>query len=327
MESSVLDIRELHLAFDTSEGPLKVVRGVNLQVRKGETLAVVGESGSGKTVTCLSVMGLLPPSGRITRGSIHFQGQDVASLSTDERRKLSGSKMAMIFQEPMTSLNPLFRVGQQIAEAIRTHEAVSKKEARQRAEELLSLVRIPESTKRLENYPHELSGGMRQRVMIAMALAGKPELLIADEPTTALDVTVQAQILDLLAELQNELGMALLFITHDLGVVAGIADRVAVMYAGQVVETGPTRAIYQRPRMPYTAGLLASVPVLAGEHATERLTAIPGQSPRPGQLPPGCAFAPRCVHVEDSCTQGAITLDQLGAQRVRCRRAGELDLS
>jgi oligopeptide/dipeptide ABC transporter ATP-binding protein len=327
MESPVLDIRNLHIGFETPEGPLEVVRGVDLQIHPGETLAIVGESGSGKTITCLSVMGLLPDAGRISKGSIHFQGRDVADLTPDERRKLSGSKMAMIFQEPMTSLNPLFRVGQHIAEAIRTHEEVSKKEARQRAEELLALVRIPEPSKRLDNYPHELSGGMRQRIMMAMALAGSPDLLIADEPTTALDVTVQAQILDLLAELQARLGMALLFITHDLGVVAGIADRVAVMYAGQVVETGPTRDLYARPRMPYTAGLLQSVPVLSGEHAASRLVAIPGQSPRPGHLPTGCAFAPRCVHVEESCTLGEVMLQDHGAQQVRCRRAGELDLA
>ena len=327
MESPVLDIRNLHISFETPEGPLEVVRGVDLHMAKGETLAVVGESGSGKTVTCLSVMGLLPDAGRVKGGSIDFQGRNLISLPPAERRRLSGSKMAMIFQEPMTSLNPLFRVGQQIAEAIRTHEDVSRKDAHQRAEELLALVRIPEPAKRLDNYPHELSGGMRQRVMIAMALAGSPDLLIADEPTTALDVTVQAQILDLLAELQDELDMALLFITHDLGVVAGIADRVAVMYAGQVVETGPTRDLYLRPRMPYTAGLLQSVPVLSGEQAATRLVAIPGQSPRPGHLPAGCAFAPRCVHAEDECTRGEIALEQHGMQQVRCRRAGELDLS
>jgi len=327
MESLVLDIRNLHIGFETPEGPLEVVRGVDLHIDKGETLAIVGESGSGKTVTCLSVMGLLPDAGRVKGGSIDFQGRNLIALPPAERRRLSGSKMAMIFQEPMTSLNPLFRVGQQIAEAIRTHEEVSKKEARGRAEELLALVRIPEPSKRLDNYPHELSGGMRQRVMIAMALAGSPDLLIADEPTTALDVTVQAQILELLADLQQELGMALLFITHDLGVVAGIADRVAVMYAGQVVETGPTNDVYARPRMPYTAGLLRSVPVLSGEHAVGRLMAIPGQSPRPGHLPAGCAFAPRCVHVEENCTLGTIALEQHDAQLVRCRRTGELDLS
>ena len=327
MTDRVLDIENLHVAFDTPDGPLDVVRGVDLYVDAGETLAVVGESGSGKTVTCLSVMGLLPPAGRIAGGGIRFRGQDLGALSARERRGLNGSRMAMIFQEPMTSLNPLFRVGTQIAEAIRTHEEVPKKVARRRALELMELVRIPEPDQRLDNYPHELSGGMRQRVMIAMALAGKPDLLIADEPTTALDVTVQAQILELLSDLQQELGMALLFITHDLGVVAGIADRVAVMYAGQVVETGPTNEVYARPRMPYTAGLLQSVPVLSGEHAATRLSAIPGHSPTPGQLPDGCAFAPRCAWVEPTCRSGAVALDQHDRQAVRCRRAGELDLS
>ncbi len=299
----------------------------SLEINTGETLALVGESGSGKSVTCLSIMGLLPEAGVVESGSILFEGRDLNGMHPEDRRRLRGASMSMIFQEPMTSLNPVLKIGTQLAEAIRVHSGADRSASQARAAALLDLVRIPDARKRLRGYPHELSGGMRQRVMIAMALAGNPSLLIADEPTTALDVTVQAQILDLLDELQKEFGMAMLFVTHDLGVVAGIADRVCVMYAGQGVEYGTAAEVFDRPLMPYTAGLLRSVPSLAVGEGDARLATIPGNSPAPGEKPDGCAFGPRCAHAEPECLSGVIALDSFGSRHARCRRAGEMDFS
>ncbi len=325
-ETHILEINDLSVGFADSDGTTNVVNGFSLSIDAAETVALVGESGSGKSVTCLSVMGLLPEAGRVTGGTIRFQGRDLEQLSRAERRSLRGSSISMIFQEPMTSLNPVFRVGSQIAEAVQVHSEGSRDDARRTALELLDLVRIPEAKDRLRNYPHELSGGMRQRVMIAMALASSPRLLIADEPTTALDVTVQAQILDLLGELQSELGMALLFVTHDLGVVAGIADRICVMYAGQGVEYGSVLDVFSGPLMPYTAGLLKSVPSLMGADYDDRLLTIPGQSPLPGSVVSGCAFGPRCEYALDSCTADSVPLKASGERHVRCLRSDELSL-
>ena len=274
----LLDVVDLKTYFDTDEGTVKAVDGVSFHIDRGETLGVVGESGSGKSVTSLSTMRLIPqPPGRFAGGQILFEGEDLLKKSERDMRRIRGNEISMIFQEPMTSLNPVYTVGDQIAEAIVLHQGKTKQQAMKMATEMLDLVGIPEPGKRVKNYPHQMSGGMRQRVMIAIALACDPEVLIADEPTTALDVTIQAQILDLMRKLQNEIGMSILFITHDLGVVAEIADRVVVMYAGRAVEEADVGDIYGHPRMPYTGGLLNSIPRVdkAAEHQ-ERLEAIPG---------------------------------------------------
>ena len=302
----LLEIEALRVAFDTSQGTGFAVDGVSVSIAAGETLALVGESGCGKSVTALSVLRLLPePPARLAGGAIRFRGQDIANLPPAALRRLRGRDIAMVFQEPMTALNPVIPIGAQLTEAIRTHEPVGRAAARARALALLETVRIPDAARRLDEYPHRLSGGMRQRAMIAMALACRPALLIADEPTTALDVTIQAQILDLLRTLQGELGMALLLITHNLGVVAGMADRVAVMYAGRIVEQGPARAVLTAPRHPYTAGLLAATPRLPHDGSGEdgALREIPGLVPSLFAMPPGCAFAPRCAHAVAACTQ------------------------
>jgi len=322
----VLDIQNLDIDFTTPDGMVRAVDGMELTIQAGETVALVGESGSGKSVTCLSIMGLLGDAGKVTKGKIRFKGTDVLELEPARRRSLRGSGMSMVFQEPMTSLNPVFRIGSQISESIQVHSDVSGKQAQKEAERLLDLVRIPEASRRLRNYPHELSGGMRQRVMIAMALAGSPDLLIADEPTTALDVTVQAQIIELLASLQKDLGMALLFVTHDLGVVAGMADRVSVMYGGQIVETSKVDDLFKNPLMPYTAGLLRSVPVLVGGEESGRLKTIPGKSPIPDSSRSGCTFAPRCDYVLASCRNTDVPLETVGERAVRCLRSSELTL-
>lgn len=290
----LLDVRNLETQFKTQDGVVKAVNNVSFYVNRGETLGIVGESGSGKSVTSLSVMRLIPnPPGRITGGEVMFDGQDLLKLSEEAMRELRGNRIAMIFQDPMTSLNPVLTVGQQIIESLVLHLKLSQAEARARTVELLQMVGIPGAEKRVDEYPHQFSGGMRQRVMIAMALACNPELLIADEPTTALDVTIQAQILELIEKLQAELGMAVIIITHDLGVVAGMSDRVMVMYAGRVVEEGPTRDIFHNPRMPYTIGLLKSIPRLDNVSG-KRLEPIRGLPPDLITLGQICAFSPRC---------------------------------
>jgi len=293
----------LRTLFRTERGEVAAVDDVSLEVEAGETVGVVGESGSGKSVTALSIMGLLPyPGARIERGEIRLEGRDLLALSRGQVRALRGRTMAMIFQEPMSSLNPVFTIGDQITEAIRLHERVGARAARDRGIELLARVGIPSPERRIDDYPHQLSGGMRQRVMIAMALSCRPKLLIADEPTTALDVTIQAQILDLLKDLQDETGMGIVLITHSMGVIAECADRVVVMYAGRVAEEGPVDAIFDRPSHPYTGGLLASTPNLA--RTEERLRTIPGSLPRIDAPPPGCRFAPRCELAGDLCRAG-----------------------
>lgn len=290
----LLDVRNLETQFKTQDGVVKAVNNVSFYVNRGETLGIVGESGSGKSVTSLSVMRLIPnPPGRIVGGEVMFDGQDLLKLSEEAMRELRGNRIAMIFQDPMTSLNPVLTVGQQIIESLVLHLKLSPAEARARTIELLQMVGIPGAEKRVDEYPHQFSGGMRQRVMIAMALACNPELLIADEPTTALDVTIQAQILELIEKLQAELGMAVIIITHDLGVVAGMSDRVMVMYAGRVVEEGPTRDIFHNPRMPYTIGLLKSIPRLDNVSG-KRLEPIRGLPPDLITLGQECAFRFRC---------------------------------
>jgi oligopeptide/dipeptide ABC transporter ATP-binding protein len=321
----LLDVKDLKTYFDTDEGTVKAVDGVSFHINKGETLAVVGESGSGKSVTSLSIMRLIAtPPGRIASGQMLFNGQDLVKLSEKEMRKVRGNDISMIFQEPMTSLNPVYTVGDQIAEAIVLHQNKSQKQAMKMATDMLELVGIPEPGKRVYNYPHQMSGGMRQRVMIAMALSCGPQLLIADEPTTALDVTIQAQILDLMRKLQKEIGMSILFITHDLGVVAEIADRVVVMYAGRAVEEADVEDIFARPKMPYTMGLLNSIPRVdkVAEHQA-RLMAIPGNVPNPLYLPEGCSFHPRCRFVKDECKKDIPPLvDTANGHMVRCIRWG-----
>ncbi len=326
----LLEVRDLQTVFRSAGGgEVTAVDGVSLRVEPGETLAIVGESGSGKSVTALSIMRLLPArSGRIGRGAIRLRGRELTTLSDDEMRAVRGRHIGMIFQEPMTSLNPVHTVGAQIAEVVRCHEGLGHDAAHTHAVEMLHLVGIPEPARRAGNYPHQLSGGMRQRVMIAMALACRPSVLIADEPTTALDVTIQAQILDLMEDLQAQLGMAIIFITHDLGVVAQIADRVMVMYAGQVVEAAPVADLYATPRMPYTAGLLGSIPRLGRARDGRPLHAIPGHVPSLTQLPAGCRFSTRCAHVEPRCTTTPPPLDSAAAGHdVRCLRWPELALT
>jgi oligopeptide/dipeptide ABC transporter ATP-binding protein len=325
---ALLDVRDLKTHFRTEGGIVRAVDGVSFQIAEGETLAVVGESGSGKSVTSLSVMGLVPkPYGYIPEGEILFRGEDLLKKTPDQMRRMRGSQIGMIFQEPMTSLNPVHSVGQQISEAVLLHQRCSKAEAARRVVEMLELVGIPEPKKRAESYPHQMSGGMRQRVMIAMALSCNPKLLIADEPTTALDVTIQAQILDLMRKLQAEMGMAILFITHDLGVVAEMADRVVVMYAGRAVEQGTCDEIFADPKMPYTAGLMNSIPRSGGGKKAKRLRAIPGNVPDPLKLPPGCAFRARCAHARPVCAEAMPPLDDSGGGHlVRCVRWKEIDL-
>ncbi|MFH9978474.1 ABC transporter ATP-binding protein [Streptomyces sp. NPDC017179] len=300
----LLEVRDLHVEFKVRDTVTKAVNGVNYSVRAGETLAVLGESGSGKSVTAQAIMGILDsPPGRIAKGEIFFQGQDILALPEHERRKLRGAKMAMIFQDALSSLNPVLSVGYQLGEMFRAHQGMSKKDAKAKAIELMDRVRIPAAAQRVGDYPHQFSGGMRQRIMIAMALALEPDLIIADEPTTALDVTVQAQVMDLLAELQREYNMGLILITHDLGVVADVADKIAVMYAGRIVETAPVHELYKRPAHPYTKGLLDSIPRL--DHKGQELYAIKGLPPNLQAIPPGCAFNPRCSMAQDVCRTDA----------------------
>jgi peptide/nickel transport system ATP-binding protein len=323
---TVLAVSDLEVDFVTDRGWTRVIDGVSLHVAEGETLGLVGESGSGKSVTSLAVMGLLPAqSARVAGGSIQLLGEELTTASRSRVEDLRGESMAMVFQEPMTSLNPAFKIGDQIAQVVRRHRGVSNKLAMQRAVEVLDLVGIPNAARRARSYPHEFSGGMRQRVMLAMAISCEPKLLIADEPTTALDVTIQAQVLDLLRSMRDELGMALLFITHDLGVVADICDRVVVMYAGQKIEESPIDPMYRQPRHPYTEGLLSSMPQIGG--LGDRLASIPGTPPVPWELPDGCRFHPRCPYATDECRSGEIELRPVGEGRTaRCVRVGELQL-
>jgi len=324
MSEPLLEVRDLRTQFHTEDGIVRAVDGVSFDLEAGRTLAVVGESGSGKSVTALSILRLLPrPQGRIAGGTIRWRGRDLLALSEDDMRRVRGREIAMVFQEPMTSLNPVFACGDQVAEVLELHERLPRAQARARAVELLRHVGLPDPEQRGREYPHQLSGGMRQRVMIAMALACRPALLIADEPTTALDVTIQAQILDLLERLRRELGMAMLFITHDLGVVAETADRVAVLYAGQVVEQGDVGPLFAAPGHPYTAGLLASRPRL-GQRGT-RLPVIPGGVPDPAHFPQGCRFHPRCPLAIERCRREAPELaTRPDGRQVRCWRADEV---
>jgi oligopeptide/dipeptide ABC transporter ATP-binding protein len=296
----LVDIRGLKTHFFTDDGVVRAVDGVNFPIYRGKTLGVVGESGCGKSVTALSVMRLIAPPGRIVEGQILFDGKDLATLPEPEMRKIRGRDISMIFQEPMTSLNPVFTVGYQIAEAVMLHLKKSKAEAREHTIKMLDKVRIPSASTRVDEYPHQMSGGMRQRVMIAMALACNPKLLIADEPSTALDVTIQAQILDLMRDLQKEFGMSIMMITHDLGVVAELADHVAVMYASKVVEYAPVKELFSNPLHPYTLGLFRSRPSLATKKG-ERLNVIAGSVPNPLRFPEGCKFHPRCPSVVERC--------------------------
>jgi peptide/nickel transport system ATP-binding protein len=326
-DDMVLDVKNLQTVFFTPSGLFRAVDDVSFSIRRGETLAIVGESGCGKSVTALSIMRLVPdPPGRIVGGSVALEGTDLLGLDEAEMRAIRGNRISMIFQEPMTSLNPVMRIGDQITEAVRLHRKLTAKEAWNKAVEMLRLVRIPEPEQRAGEYPHQLSGGMRQRAMIAMALACRPALLIADEPTTALDVTIQAQILALIVELQKELGTGLILITHDLGVVAQTAQRVIVMYAGKKVEEATVEALFENPRHPYTRGLMASMPAVAtfGSNSDARLVEIPGMVPSLTNLPPGCAFAPRCPLAVERCRAEYPPLQDWGDHHfAACWRADE----
>jgi oligopeptide/dipeptide ABC transporter ATP-binding protein len=316
----LLGVEDLRVEFDTPEGKARAVNGVSFQIREGETLGLVGESGCGKSLTAMSVLRLITPPGRIASGRILYRGRDLLALSEPEIRKVRGKEIALIFQEPVAALNPVFTVGDQIAEAIRVHHKVTKKDALAEAARLLRLVQIPDAERRVGEYPHQMSGGMCQRVMIAMALSCKPSLIMADEPTTALDVTIQAEILDLLKRLKEEFKLSLLLISHNLGVIAGSADRVAVMYAGRIVEQAQVREIFAAPKHPYTIGLLRSVPKL-GENRSERrrLYAIPGTVPDPYAPEAGCPFAPRCPDVMQVCRREDPQLLPLeGGRKVAC---------
>ncbi|MFF4156592.1 ABC transporter ATP-binding protein [Streptomyces sp. NPDC001678] len=300
MTNTLLDVRDLRVEFRTRDGVAKAVNGVSYSVDAGETLAVLGESGSGKSVTAQAVMGILDsPPGRVTGGEVLFRGRDLLTMGEEHRRRIRGAKLAMIFQDALSALNPVMTVGAQLGEMYEVHEGMTRKDARARAVRLMDRVRIPAAKERAGDYPHQFSGGMRQRIMIAMALALEPDLIIADEPTTALDVTVQAQVMDLLAELQGEYNMGLILITHDLGVVADVADRIAVMYAGRIVETAPVRELYAAPAHPYTKGLLDSIPRL--DQKGRELYAIKGMPPSLTAIPPGCPFNPRCPLAQDIC--------------------------
>ena len=326
-EEMVLDVKNLQTVFFTNSGLFRAVDDVSFSVRRGETLAIVGESGCGKSVTALSIMRLVPdPPGRVVGGTVTLEGTELLGLDADEMRAIRGNRISMIFQEPMTSLNPVMRIGDQITEAVRLHRSMTSKEAWNKAVEMLRLVRIPEPEQRAREYPHQLSGGMRQRAMIAMALACRPALLIADEPTTALDVTIQAQILALIVDLQKELGTGLILITHDLGVVAQTAQRVIVMYAGKKVEEASVEALFENPRHPYTRGLMASMPAVIsqGSNSDARLTEIPGMVPSLTNLPPGCAFAPRCGLAIDRCRAEYPPLQEWDVNHLAaCWRAAE----
>lgn len=312
---SILDIKDLKIGFTTDEAIIQAVDGVSLQIKEGETLGLVGESGCGKSVTALAMMRLLSEKTKIS-GQIYFMGEDILTKSEREMEKIRGDKVSMIFQDPMTSLNPVLTIAEQIQEVIRYHQGGSKKEIKQRAIDLMNMVKIPDGERRIEEYPHQMSGGIRQRIMIAMALACNPELLIADEPTTALDVTVQAQILALIRELQQKLNTAVLLITHDLGVIAQVADRVAVMYAGQIVEYAEVEEIFASPKHPYTVGLLETIPSL--DHEGGDLNEIKGIVPDLSQKISGCRFEPRCSNAMERCKTEGVQLLDVDDRKVRC---------
>lgn len=316
MTQPVLSVRDLRVEFATRRGVLTALDGVSFEINRGEVLGVVGESGAGKSVTGSAVIGLIDPPGRIAGGEIRLAGERIDNLTPDAMRKVRGKRIGMIFQDPLTSLNPLYRVGRQIEETIRTHTDLSAKAARQRAIDLLAEVGIPAPERRIDGFPHEFSGGMRQRVVIALALAAEPELIIADEPTTALDVSVQAQIITLLKRLGRDHGTAVMLITHDMGVIAEAADRVAVMYAGRVAEIGPVAAVVGDPLHPYAKGLMGAIPSLS--HEADRLAQIPGAMPRLSAIPPGCAFNPRCPKVFARCTVDRPEPLTVGSHRVAC---------
>lgn len=319
MSEKLLEVKGLHTYFDTDSGTVKAVNGVDFHVEAGKTLGIVGESGSGKSVTAMSVIRLLDYPGEIKAGQILYKGEDLTKVSEAKMRSIRGNEISVIFQEPMTSLNPVFRVGKQISEALMLHQNLSKREARERSIQLLRDVKIPRPTKVIDDYPHQLSGGMRQRVMIAMALACRPSILIADEPTTALDVTIQAQILSLMNDLKKDQNTAIMFITHDLGVVNQMADDVIVMYSGEVVEFSSVDEIFGNPKFqhPYTEGLLHSIPRV--ETKAERLDPIPGAVPHPLDLPVGCKFAPRCKYATEKCHNEHPQLVEVeGGQKIRC---------
>ena len=317
MDTAILEVRNLRTSFFTDDGEVKAVDGVSFVVPKGKTIGIVGESGSGKSITSLSILRLLASTGKIVGGEVLFKGEDLIGYSDNKMREVRGNAISMIFQEPMTSLNPVFTVGQQISESLIKHKGLSKREAMVRSVELLKLVGIPSPDRRVKNYPYELSGGMRQRVMIAMALACDPEILIADEPTTALDVTIQAQILMLIKDLQKRLGMSVIFITHDLGVVAETCDYVAVMYAGQIVEYADVRTLFEKPNHPYTIGLLNSLP--RHDIDQEKLVPIKGNVPNVHEMPTGCRFAPRCPAATELCNSELPELIEDGnGNDVRC---------
>jgi oligopeptide/dipeptide ABC transporter ATP-binding protein len=317
----ILEVKDLTVSFATDGGVVRAVEGVSFGLAAGEILAIVGESGSGKSVTAQTLIGLTRAPNTAISGSVRFDGVELTDLDDEGLRGVRGERIAMIFQDPMTSLNPVYTVGEQIAEALRLHRKLNRRQAREAAVEAMREVSIPDPARRVDDYPHQLSGGMRQRVMIAMALACNPKLLIADEPTTALDVTIQAQILELIDELRRTRNLAVLLITHDLGVVAEVADRVAVMYTGRIVEESPVAELFARPKHPYTEGLLRSVPKLTEAHVAKavRLSTIEGTVPKPTNLPEGCHFAPRCPHRMPRCTEGDIPLYQLeGGVSARC---------
>ncbi len=316
MDEYLLEVRGLKTHFLGNKGEIAAVDGVDFAVKKGETLCIVGESGCGKSVTSMSILKLLPPEGKIVEGNIFFKGNDLVKMSESNMTAIRGNEISMIFQEPMTSLNPVYTVGKQIGEAIRLHQHLDKKQTREKVIEMLKLVGIPAPEKRVDEYPHELSGGMRQRVMIAMALSCNPELLIADEPTTALDVTIQAQILELLKEIKNRLNTSIIMITHDLGVVAEVADYVLVMYAGEVVEYCDVKTLYKKPLHPYTQGLLNSLPKI--EETKEMLNIIEGTVPSLYDMPSGCKFWPRCPYAQDVCKKERPKLYEKDNHKVKC---------
>lgn len=316
MSDPVISVRNLVVEFNTRRGTLRAIDGVSFDIARGEVLGVVGESGAGKSVTGAAIIGLIEPPGRIAGGEILLNGRRIDNLPPDELRKVRGRKVAMIFQDPLTSLNPLFRVGEQLVETIQTHLPMNARQARDRAVELLTEVGIPAPEKRIDGYPHEFSGGMRQRVVIALALCAEPDFIVADEPTTALDVSVQAQIITLIRKLCRERGTAVMLVTHDMGVIAETADRVAVMYAGRVAEIGPVRDVVQRPMHPYAKGLMGAIPTL--EATAERLVQIPGSMPRLTKIPAGCAFNPRCGEAFARCHVDKPEPFPVGDRRVAC---------
>lgn len=323
MNTPLLSVRDLTVQFRTAKGPITAVDGIGLTLGRGEVLGIIGESGSGKSVTLRALLRILPEAKTLISGDLQLDGKDVLSLEGRDLAAYRGGDVSMVFQEPATALDPVFTIGTQIAETVRRHRKVGRKEARARALEMLELVRIPSPASRLDNYPHEMSGGMRQRAMIALALAAGPKLLLADEPTTALDATVQIQVILLLRELQKEMGMATIFVTHDVGVAAEISDRIAVMYAGRIVETGTAAEVLKTPKHPYTQGLLSST--VQGARPGAPIKAIPGMPPDLAQMPPGCAFAPRCPLATSACQAAVPELRAQGAERrVACVRLEEI---